>query len=481
MSSSDGSATSREEDEDDASAADSLCLVTSDEDDVPSLTSSSVAGSEDGSQHGSDDEDQSASAGAPRRHGPRECVPPEWVPRGWPAISRRVRWRILLPCAGADAVTRALGEMNVPHVVVGAWEKDAQTAKILTKWFANRSDRGSIHSGDAQGDITCVKAQDVPDAEGLIAGPPCPPWSSSGKGLSWKDDRAQPSNVLFRWLRHLCRRKRPLRFFILENVRGILGKRGVGYLVKLRAALPQDWNLAALVMDSRCCAQTRPRAYLVGWKASRTLSPSEATKVIRGKLLHLPRRHLSSILLDMPNEDPKEVLTAQQARNFRKWMRKVQSKLNDKRQKGVVACFEVDRNPDKSRGTLRTDDLMMTLRASGNPIWLVSLGEGRRGPSVSRLLALEERCLLQGFDMSTMPDSVSARRVRHAMGNAMSVPVVGSVLGATLLQLDEEERRRQRQESSEEGDSRSSADDSDSSADNSDSIDDSDSSADDSG
>ena len=156
-------------------------------------------------------------------------------------------------------------------------------------------------------------------------------------------------------------------------------------------------------------------------------------------------------------------------------MRKLQSKLNDKRQKGVVACFEVDRNPDKSRGNLRTDDLMMTLRASGNPIWLVSLGEGRRGPSISRLLAVEERCLLQGFDMSTMPDSVSARRIRHAMGNATSVPVVGSVLGATLLQLKEESKMGKGsqiaesggQESSEEGDCRSSADDSDSSADDS--------------
>ena len=298
MSSSDGSATS------------------SDEDDVPSLTSSSVVGSADGSQDGSEDEGQPASTGAPRRHGPRERVSPEWVPPGWPAISRRGKWRILLPCAGADAVTRALDEMNVPHKIVGAWEKDAQTGKILTYWFANRSDRGCIHVGDAQGDITLVKAKDVPDAEGLVAGPPCPPWSSSGKGLSWQDDRAQPSNVLFRWLRHLCRRKRPLRFFILENVRGILGKRGAGYMEKLRAALPQDWNLAALKMDSRCCGQTRPRVYLVGWKASRALSSSQAAKAIRKKLLHLPRRNLSSILLDLPNEDPKEVLTAQQAQNF---------------------------------------------------------------------------------------------------------------------------------------------------------------------
>ena len=133
------------------------------------------------------------------------------------------------------------------------------------------------------------------------------------------------------------------------------------------------------------------------------------------------------------------MLTAQQARNFQKWMRRLKPSLNDKRKRGAVACFEVDRNPNKSRANSRVDDQMMTLRASSNPIWLVSLGEGHHAPSVSRLLTVEERCLLQGFSPSTFPQGASKRKVCQAMGNAMTVPVVGCVIGAILLQLQEED------------------------------------------
>ena len=328
--------------------------------------------------------------------------------------------------------------MGIDHVVAGAWEIDAGAGRFLLKNFATRSDRININIGQSDGDMLKVKPADVPDADCLLAGPPCPPWSSSGRMRGWKDVRALPCKHLFAWLRHLCQRKHPLRFFIIENVRGILGKNGGEYLDKLRAVLPKGWVLAALRVNSYCSAQTRPRVYLVGWKSKTPLSLAEATRTITARLPSLPRRNLSEVLLDLPNDDPNHVLSTKQACNFRKWMRRLQPSLKDKRKKGMVACFEADRNPCKSHATLRTDDLMMTLRASGHPIWLVSLGEGRCGPSISRLLTVEERCLLQGFRPSVIPRGTSTRLARHAMGNAMTVPVVGSVIGAILLQLQDE-------------------------------------------
>ena len=74
-------------------------------------------------------------------------------------------------------------------------------------------------------------------------------------------------------------------------------------------------------------------------------------------------------------------------------------------------------------------------------MWLVSLGQGCRRPSVSGRLSLEERCLLQGFAPSAIPSRVSDAQARRVMGNAMTVPVVGNVLGATLLNLQEEDER----------------------------------------
>lgn len=65
--------------------------------------------------------------------------------------------------------------------------------------------------------ITDVPAEDVPDADGILGGPPCQSWSEAGAGRGIEDKRGQLFNDYIR----LLKVKQP-RFFLVENVSGIL-------------------------------------------------------------------------------------------------------------------------------------------------------------------------------------------------------------------------------------------------------------------
>lgn len=66
-------------------------------------------------------------------------------------------------------------------------------------------------------DIRTLKGGDIPDCDGIIGGPPCQAWSEGGKQLGIKDPRGQ----LFLDFIRIVREKKP-KFFLIENVQGIL-------------------------------------------------------------------------------------------------------------------------------------------------------------------------------------------------------------------------------------------------------------------
>ena len=149
----------------------------------------------------SESDSSSGSCSSPsRRQDPRDAKTIAWVPKSWPGLgakgmARSPPLRILLPCAGGDAVGRALADMKIPYRVEGAWEIDENAGAFLKELYKSRRDRRNLHIGVEHGDIEMVPAQEVPSADGLVSGPPCPPWSSSGSHLGWEDPRAGPSKT----------------------------------------------------------------------------------------------------------------------------------------------------------------------------------------------------------------------------------------------------------------------------------------------
>lgn len=69
-------------------------------------------------------------------------------------------------------------------------------------------------------DIRLIKPEDIPDADGIIGGPPCQSWSSAGKQKGIEDERGQ----LFLDYIRILKAKQP-KFFLCENVPGILFKK----------------------------------------------------------------------------------------------------------------------------------------------------------------------------------------------------------------------------------------------------------------
>lgn len=65
--------------------------------------------------------------------------------------------------------------------------------------------------------IANIPAEDIPEADGIIGGPPCQSWSEAGAGRGISDKRGQ---LFYEYIRVL-KEKQP-KFFLAENVSGIL-------------------------------------------------------------------------------------------------------------------------------------------------------------------------------------------------------------------------------------------------------------------
>ena len=115
------------------------------------------------------------------------------------------------------------------------------------------------------GDITTIPSADIPDFDFLLAGFPCQPFSSAGKGLGFDDTRG----TLFFEIERILKAKRPIGF-LLENVEGLVthdhGRtldiilrrlRKMGYHVSWKLLNSQDFGLA----------QKRNRVYIVGMRS----------------------------------------------------------------------------------------------------------------------------------------------------------------------------------------------------------------------
>ena len=88
--------------------------------------------------------------------------------------------------------------------------------------------RSAVQVGPKLGDVMKKPLTSWRDAHGLIVGPPCPPWSLLGKRGGVSDSRAGVFEKMIDVIVDLARndRKIPLRWFIIENVEGLMKKVG---------------------------------------------------------------------------------------------------------------------------------------------------------------------------------------------------------------------------------------------------------------
>mgnify|MGYP001581890252 CR=1 FL=1 len=112
------------------------------------------------------------------------------------------------------------------------------------------------------GDITKIKAEDLPDFDFLCGGFPCQSFSIAGKRGGFADTRG----TLFFDIARILKAKRP-RLFLLENVKGLLSHdegRTFGTIISTLDELGYDLQWEVLNSKNFGVPQNRERVFIVG-------------------------------------------------------------------------------------------------------------------------------------------------------------------------------------------------------------------------
>ncbi|HIP46114.1 MAG TPA: DNA (cytosine-5-)-methyltransferase [Campylobacterales bacterium] len=163
--------------------------------------------------------------------------------------------------------------MNIISLFSGAGGLDLgfEKAGFNTIW-ANEYDKdiwetyekNFPHTALDRRSITKIPSIEIPEALGIIGGPPCQSWSEAGKLRGIDDDRGQ---LFFEFIR-LLRDKKPL-FFLAENVSGMLASRHSDALENIQILFKESgYKLSFKLLDVHDykVPQTRKRVFFVGYR-----------------------------------------------------------------------------------------------------------------------------------------------------------------------------------------------------------------------
>jgi len=342
---------------------------------------------------------------------------------------------LALPCVGIDGAGHALKAMGVDFHAVYVHDIRPHLRKPVSQ-LHGQARASHFQLDDVEGDILNVNVHEWCRVDGVVAGPPCPPWSSIGK----RSNTSDPRERVFRKVSDIIvdQGHKGAFFFILEMVPGIQHRQQghassyhQEWIQELRRRAPQ-WHTQwwCLNASSFGLPQDSRRVYTVGINMLSVGIPatppfdklhcSTPSPTTLGLFLH-PR---------LPNT-MEDTLNANMASNLRAYKEVIKQELTNGPQ-GSYACISLDRCPSKEFGTwIRVDGMVDTFRTCNEHLWLLSLGEGPTGPSVSRPLHPVERLVLQGFP-SWVGRHLSKRQLLEATGNSFAVPVIGCALTQVL-------------------------------------------------
>lgn len=118
--------------------------------------------------------------------------------------------------------------------------------------------------------IADIPSEEIPEADGLIGGPPCQSWSEAGKSRGLKDERGQ---LFFEFIRVL-RDKKP-KFFLAENVSGMLAPKHKDALINIKKHFIDsgyDLYFELLNAKNHNVPQDRKRVFFIGFRKDLNIS-----------------------------------------------------------------------------------------------------------------------------------------------------------------------------------------------------------------
>lgn len=364
--------------------------------------------------------------------------------------------KIGTPCAGFEAPIFALLELGIEiqhcfsldvaqHAErFGHNLRQAGQERAAQGDTSYRSSEDYALLGKVEGDLLNIRPEDLPEIDVLVAGPPCPPWSTMGRREGEDDSRAQVFWKTISLIGALA--QRGLQAFVLENVAGLKkkdanGKRGIDQVLSRLKQLVPDFTVHVFDMNSKhyFVAQNRPRVYIVGVrKVLRRpgfcfgrdpvrLGPPPGIRSFLAKS-NVPRQFLSM---------PKRLV--EKRREYWQYLDTLDRKSVSGKGWSVLSCI-MERNPKSKFSAMREDGLTPALLSQSQQLPYVFLRRDREKAEqcFQRFLTPIEALYLQGFPVhsdlfASCLNGLTDKDVMTGAGNAMSVPVVGSVLAHLLV------------------------------------------------
>ena len=362
---------------------------------------------------------------------------PDWAASLKDALSQVPRpVRVISPCVGLNAPERAARELQMPWESTGDFEINPAVLPALEAFTEKPQ---VLHVGRRGGNVCNVALEDLDmSTDGIVSGPPCPPFSAMGKRLCELDNRSSVFVAVCTWIIHLATFG-VLKFFVLENVEGIVRKRKQNsesfaewFIRQILGDLPKGVEIKAQHANSIdfCLPQSGPRVLFVG-----TCGAMRRTSFQR-RVLDMPlktheRIDIIHFLDHEPNEQDFQRLSLRQQVNVLEQMdemAKDEEKRRSQHLTTTVAICDIARDPSSKVDSARRFGSTNTLRTNNSHLWILPSAEwqavfGRKG----RLLKWQEKCRVAGI----VPNSLQGMKpsdIDIAIGNTIPVSMIGSIL-----------------------------------------------------
>ena len=301
--------------------------------------------------------------------------------------------RVGTDCSGIEAPIQALIQLNIPFRHMFSSDIDKHVIKSIKANYHSEIIFGDKDGPYPEGDITKRNIEDIPDIDLYVAGFPCQPFSMAGRRKGFEDERG---NVFWSCL-EVIERKRP-RYFILENVRGLLNhdKKNTWNVIWKSLSELEDYNVKWKILNTKDYGipQNRERIFIVG-----TQGEFEWPK-------HLPLQDISQYVDDTDNNS---IVTSVRHED-------ILERLEDGKF-FIVLAYGVA----KTRKHIDADKFVSCITTQ-NAIWCIPK---------HRYINVKECCKLQGFPTDFI-QVVSNTQMKKQIGNSMSVNVLKEILNNLL-------------------------------------------------
>lgn len=327
--------------------------------------------------------------------------------------TRKKQYKFIDFCAGIGG--GRLGLENLGMQCIGFSEIDKKAEETYRELFEDEEEN--------YGDLTKINKKELPDFDLMIAGFPCQTFSIIGQRKGMKDDRGQ---IIFHLIDIM--KAKNLKYFILENVKGLLNHR-TGESIKIilnaldEAGYKVFWKLTSSLYHG--VPQMRDRIYFVGIR--KDLIKNE-------NVFNFPQTvekpDLKDYLIDTDESEFNE-----KKRAYETFLKYLENKYN----KGKFSIEEL----------LKEDFLVIDTRQSDLRLYrgkVPTLRTGRHGilyirNGKFRKLSGYESLLLQGFPKNLsekLKGKIADVHLLSQAGNAMTVNVV-EAFGKSLVNFIEKQ------------------------------------------